>query len=329
LRLRIATVGVRCRPTDSNLQAFRDELVGFALEHGSASAHVRGSAGAMALLAIAEAALLRGDTRAARSALEIVLPAPRIPNPAHIGEVAVAWAWLLVVEGAPGAWPWLVASLQSHESSMPREGDASFALTWLRRTAKVTDRILELAPRVTSEASDLIWVYETANGRELTAADQLPDRPPNWTELVRDATRAVPSDLVVLLDGIERITAIVFQAASAEPVVQPVDLTSAELDAAVAALAAFDDANPVAPHRIDRKLKAWWRAAATLADAVRPWLTDGAELVILPGRRLASTPLHLAGWPQTPLIFDRPVSVCPNARILTRLNPQETDRWAS
>ena len=96
----------------------------------------------------------------------------------------------------------------------------------------------------------------------------------------------------------------------------PIPAAAADLGLIAGELARFDDANPVAPRRIDASMRAWWAFAAAFARTIGPHLTDGAELIILPGRRLASAPLAAAGWPGSPLIASRPVSICPNLRIL-------------
>lgn len=314
--LRLAAVAVRCETSDPQRREFQEELVDFVFEHAPVLVRFNAGAAVAALTHVAYVALGEGDTVRARRALEFALPEPRSPESTQAGEVAVAWAWLEALEGHPtDGLPWLLDGLQSLEQNVPEGREENYAFTWVRSQNAITDRVLELAPRMTSDPSTLIAVYEAANGREL--GGQAPtDGISDWGVLLSSAAHRSRSDIAILLDGTESLTVLFIPATGAGPHVQTIDISAAELEGATRQLAKFDTANPLAPHRIDTKLSNWWHVAGTIADAIRPFLTEGAELTFLPGRRLTSTPLHLAGWPSSPLLLDRPVSVCPNARVL-------------
>ncbi len=144
----------------------------------------------------------------------------------------------------------------------------------------------------------------------------------DWVTRIMTSRRERSVDIVALLDSRHRIIAVVIPASpSRSPLTVPLDVSSAELSAGIAELAQFDRANPLAPYRVDPSMQHWWQLAQALADAIRPHLTDGAELIVLPGRRLSAAPLHLAGWPERPLLASRPVSVCPNLRVLLGRTP--------
>lgn len=318
-RLRVAASGVLCRPSLPELVEFRAELVTFVFTHAPAHADSGVGGGLAALASAAEEALTRGDTATARRALELALPAPRDARTCRVAQIAVDWAWLLDTEGdRKAALPWLTEGLRILDAGVPSANDARFAVNWVGRASHVIDLVLELATRLADDPGDLLAAYELANGRELSAHTAA-----IGSDLVTAAMSA-SCDVVAVLDGTEHLTAVVVPASGARPAVLQIPLSATEIDHAVGQLAAFDQANPIAPHRIDRKLTDWWRVAGVFADALRPHLGADTELVILPGRRLAATPLHLAGWPDAPLIDERPVSVCPNVAVLLGARARRT-----
>lgn len=299
LRLRVAALYLRLEhPDETSAQCHA-----FILHHLT-SAVIATDATLAAVAAVAEEALRSGDHPTARLALSHV-----VRHPASVpGELSLLWAWLLVEEDrGEDPWPWLRACMTLMDSEVPCGDDAGYALTWLTRHGRLVDRILAVAVSACLSAEQLLAVYDLANGRELGVHEAT-------TPPVERASLDVGCDVVALIDGDDRQLAVVIPL-HRKPLVVTIALTGAELDVAVREFGVFQHANPVAPHRADDMMRHWWEAMRILANAIRPYLTDSTELVFMPGRRLASTALHLAGWPDQPLIAERPVSTCPNLRM--------------
>ncbi|WUJ69368.1 CHAT domain-containing tetratricopeptide repeat protein [Kribbella soli] len=317
----IAALAIRARPVQNDARLFRSELR--ELVRSDSLPSTPGSAAAMgARLELALEALDNGAGAEARRILEPFVPDQGEPRSVRLTPVAAAWARLRLLEGASDALGWFRWVMKIVEHHVPKYDDGSFAVSWMTSVADLVEDLLRDVPRAGPDANDLLALYELANGRELgvlLAEQDLPD----WVGSIQ-SHGGRPTEVVALLDGPEELTALVVSTdVRREPVVVSIPLAADELTAAVGELVRFDDANPVAPFRIDPGLANWWRTAQLLVDAIEPHLADGADLVILPGRRLAAAPLHAAGWPGKPWIATRSVSTCPNLRVL--LSPAESN----
>lgn len=122
-------------------------------------------------------------------------------------------------------------------------------------------------------------------------------------------------DVIAVVDNTPTVQLLVQPAAGRRRLVDTA-IPLSELRTAVHALRAFEFTNPLAPQRMDDRLAPWWDFGAALAAVIRRELPGNQELVVVPGPQLVATPLHAAGWPDRPLIADRPVSVSPNHRLL-------------
>lgn len=320
-RVAVAALAIRAHPTDAECAAFRSDMRDLVIAD-----ELPATPGSTALvgarLEMALDALESGETADARRSLELLVPDPGDPLSVRITPVAVAWGWLRLLERGTDVMDWFRWSIRQIDSMVPVVEEASYARTWMRRVADLIESLLRLVPQANPEPNDLLALYELANGRELSSqapGEELPD----WVAAIRAHQPARPTCVIALLDGLEEVTAVVVSGdVRREPAIVRVALSAQELAAAVQELAHFDDANPVAPFRIDPLVQAWWRTAAVLAGAIEPHLEPKADLVILPGRALAAAPLHAAGWPEEPWIAKRSVSTCPNLRVL--LSPEDS-----
>ncbi|XVS62139.1 CHAT domain-containing protein [Actinosynnema sp. CA-299493] len=256
---------------------------------------------------LVDRALGSGDVTGARGALERWLGDFLEVDRMDAGAAAL-WARVVAAEGGD-PWPFLRRVVESLNESVPAGVDARFARGWLSKQRDAIDHALAVAAETGGSAVDLLAVHEVANSRDLvtgSAADLLPQ--------VRG------QDVVAVLDGVSVLRLVVIPGDEVrEPAVVTVAATSEEVATAVAQVAAYDSANPVAPHRTDAQVTVWWDLAGRIARGLRPHLSPGLPLVLLPGRRLATTPLHAAGWPDQPLVAERPVVLSPN--LHTYLTP--------
>jgi hypothetical protein len=178
------------------------------------------------------------------------------------------------------------------------------------------------------EADRMVAVVDLAHGRDLTgraaARFAVPDPGPACVAALDAWQEASGADVVAIVDGAESVHLFVEPAGRPRRLVDT-GIPVAEVEAAVRQLRWLDRANPGAPERTDARLHAWWDIAARLAQRIRAESDGESELVVIPGRHLLSTPLAAAGWPDHPLIADRPVSTAPNHRLLVGVDAHEVE----
>lgn len=312
----VAVIGLRTRPDDPRLRAFRDACRAQLLAAGPALLDADPLIRELLATEQVGDALAAGDVAAARSVLESLFPSVRTPAAAG-AELALLWARVLarVPDGDP--WPWLRHCVGALDERTPAGAESAYALGWLASVPEQVDQVLALAAALGGEPADLLAVYDLANGRELDAHVEAPV-PQDRLAALRAAGLGL--DVVAVLDGEQHLTLVAVPAAADRPaVVTTVPLDAAAVRGAVAGVRYFDVANPVAPGAVDAFTEHWWALADVWAAAVRevlPVRSTPTGLVVLPGRHLGATPLHAAGWPRRPLIEERPVMTCPNARVL-------------
>jgi tetratricopeptide (TPR) repeat protein len=245
-------------------------------------------------------ALVAGDSAGAYAALADAFPDLHHPDQMPAG-LATLWARVVAAQGGD-PWPLLRRVLVAVEAAIPSGSEAQFARGWLGRQRAVIDELLEVAADTGGPAAELLAVHELANSRDLVlepVADLIP--------------RVVGVDVVAVLDGARTLRLVVVPGdRTQEAMTAAIEIGADEVAAAVTAVSRYDRANPTEPQWSDRRTRPWWDFAARFAEVVRPLLSRETPLVVLPGRRLAPTPLHAAGWPGTPLVADRSVALAVN-----------------
>jgi tetratricopeptide (TPR) repeat protein len=252
-------------------------------------------------------------------------------------QLNLAVGWHLLETGAPGAFAQLVKAIGGIDRRLSMATESAYAIGAL--SDFFIDDLQRLSVRagvaaVTAGESgpgELIPVVDFAVGRDLVARAEANSH----IETARDGLAAIEAlggwrcaasaDIVAFIDDTPTLHLLIQPAVGAARLVDT-SIPVAGLAAGVRALRAFDFANPRDPGRLDARLTPWWEAMSTLASVIRRELVGAGELVLMPGRVLVGTPLHAAGWPDRPLIADRPVSVTPNHRLLTARRTDDPTR---
>lgn len=240
-------------------------------------------------------------------------------------QFSLAVGWHAMKTGEAGAFTHLSTAVAKLNAWLPMTSEADHAVGALANFA--IDDLHRLAVHsgvdsITvgqSEPADLVPVLDVANGRDLTARAsvnaRLPDAGPPTVEALDRWQETSQVDVIAVVDNTPTVQLLVQPAAGRRRLVDTA-IPLSELRTAVHALRAFEFTNPLAPQRMDDRLAPWWDFGAALAAVIRRELPGNQELVVVPGPQLVATPLHAAGWPDRPLIADRPVSVSPNHRLL-------------
>ena len=236
--------------------------------------------------------------------------------------------WYALENGEPEAFSLLVQALSRLEHRLPKDSDAGYAMGALGGLA-VEDlqhaAVRAGAAAVTTDgavADALVPVLDFTVGRDLVARAgsnseiELPDAGGATVDAVDEWQRSVGADIVAFIEDTPTLQLLIQPAAGRRYVVDT-SVPMADVAAGARSLRSFDFTNPLRPERMDTRLTPWWETISVVASMLRRELPGDGELVFVPGRTLANTPLHAAGWPGRPLIADRPVSVTPNHRLLT------------
>jgi hypothetical protein len=249
-------------------------------------------------------------------------------------QFTLAHGWYQFEQGGAQAFDLLEAAVFEVEEHFPSGMDSSYTVAALADMG--VDDLQRIAMRVgiaataagDADAERLVAAVDLAHGRDLTgrAASTL-DIPDTGSECLDALTAwqaASGADIVTVIDDGTSIYFLVEPASGAAYMVD-LEISVVEMEAAVKQLRWLDRANPCAPERTDNRLHAWWDVAGKLAARIRSELPGTSELIIIPGRLLMSTPLLAAGWPELPLIAERPVSVTPNHRLLLGRDRRRSD----
>lgn len=207
------------------------------------------------------------------------------------------------------AWNFFEAAAAEIDTDAPNGPDARFAGGWLANKEAFQLEFMEATITMVAQGavptSALLRAYELANGREL-AASLNTDRPgPKIADLLQALTTA-KEDLgrsvlvVAFLDTPVLVRVLVLNANDGACMLLPapcwaaahVEQTSSRF------IRTMDTTNPAAPETIERQLVMWRAMMEELGAAVAPYLTAGALVAMLPGRRMSSLPLHLMMLPE-------------------------------
>jgi tetratricopeptide (TPR) repeat protein len=248
------------------------------------------------------------------------------------------WPWALLylkarlerlLVGDEAAWSWYRAALDRADADTPAEGDLGLSVTWFadkdRFQTEITQLVVDLLDRRAVDASELLRVFEFANGRALGV--RLAPR-----EAVTDAAAAVAGRLAAIAKARGREIVVFLFADANESIylacvssTNPIPRVVAGAPFAAARaqvvsrqfMSAVSRANPAALDKLDRDLKSWWSLAGDLGSMVASCLTPGCEVCFLPGRSMATLPLHLLPLPDgLVLIEQHPVVFAPNLTLL-------------
>jgi hypothetical protein len=260
-----------------------------------------------------------GDRAAAQRAFELCaeILGPEVDGP---WQVDLVDAWLCMPREREEAVQAMRRAVAGLEIKVPTADQADFAMTWIgdRDIALLQSIAMQLAitdPGSQVRIDDVLAAFDLQNGRELTSlaarSRPMPDLDGLSARLAAfQAERG--TDVVAVLDSVESCSLFVLPV-DGRPEVVPL-ASAAQVQAAVLPLSC--PVNPLTPETSDPLTRPWWELADAFAEVVRKRLPASRPLVILDGSRLVSTPLHAAGWPAAPLIFERPVSFAVNTRLL-------------
>lgn len=275
-----------------------------------------------ALVATALLALRRvrgGDRPAALRAFELCL---RILGQERDWpwQVELVYAWLCTPDRHEEAVEATRRAVTGMDGSVPTAEQAEHAMTWMgdqdvTLLQSIATQLAISDPGAHVRPDDVLAAFDLQNGRELTSlaarSRPMPKLDGLHAELARNQAEH-GSDVVAILDSADECSLLILPLAGKAEIVP----LAAAADVAAAVLPLSYPVNPLAPETSDVLTRPWWKLAETFAEAVRERLPASRPLVILDGSRLVSTPLHAAGWPAAPLIFERPVSFAVNARLL-------------
>jgi tetratricopeptide (TPR) repeat protein len=224
------------------------------------------------------------------------------------------------------SWSFLELALADLEEKMPEGSEAEFAAFWLRDKHALQALLalvaLERFRDQRVAGSELITVFEFANGRDITArlgASAI--SPQEILDGLSAAAEHLKRRIVVVFfcETAERVQAVWVTSDGGEvKLLEGLEWPLAEIIALRDGFArVLKRANPSAPENVDPKLREWNALGAGLGAVLAPELADGTHVCFLPGRVMTGLPLHLVPLPDgTPLLAAHTVSVAPNFTTL-------------
>jgi CHAT domain-containing protein/tetratricopeptide (TPR) repeat protein len=251
---------------------------------------------------------------------------------------AEEWPWQLLylkarieraLNGDEASWPWLRAALDRVDADTPADGEVGVSVTWLADKddfqAEITQLAVDLVNRQAVDASELLRVYEFANGRALgvrlarraVAGDFEATIPKRLAAMAKEREREIV--IFLFIDTNEAIHVIQLSSSDPTPRLIPEVSVSAERTRIIGRqfMSAIARANPVALDHLDRDLQPWWSFAGELGTLLVGRLVPDCEVYFLPGRGMAALPLHLLPLGNGRLLIERhSVVFAPNLALL-------------
>jgi CHAT domain-containing protein len=241
--------------------------------------------------------------------------------------------WLLYSSGKYHVcWSYIESALAKLDEDVPAGEESQFAPFWLQDKAEFQNCLITIAMNLVKRnllsVDTLIIVYESLNGREITAKTNKGNNSNKANQTLslpeyRDRIRSCRKDAVIFcfMESEDKIELIVISThRGTVEILEGLEFNPQEISRLRNDVKkAFKKANPADLALLDSRLVAWEALGKRIGASIAPYLSPDTLVCWLPGRTFTGLPLHLVPLPTgSRLIEQYCVSYAPNLTTLLR-----------